>query len=638
MISTGKTYQKVPRDPLGNLRFRRKVLAACEGDNGCQGRASALRSELNALCADDILFWINVFGWQYNPKSTGAASTVTGPFVTWGVHDELVRKILDCIETHTDLVIEKSRDMGASWLCLFVMAWFLIFRPNSTFLAVSRNADAVDSPKSDSLFWKIDYMLAKLPGWMCEVGQKNKTITRRKMSYDHTAINSMIVGEATTKKIGIGGRATAMFMDEFSQIGNAWSVLSSTSDTSGCRIFNGTHTDMSTAFYELCQKGLENKYLEKHLLHWSMHPDKGKGAYWYDRQTQRLKFSDPTFVYPADFQPVTTGDPSGGPYPGLRSPWYDKEVQRKANARGVAADLDINPAGSSEQVFDPQVINDLKARYCRDPLECDLLYDPDTAEPKRLIPAKGGPVKLWCTLSADGLPQEGYYAFGQDIAAGTGATPSCNSGINAETGEKVLEYANPWIEPREFAYLCVALARLFKTKDGTGGKLCWEATGSNGGVFTKHVGHLNYRNVYWRKDDRKLGGAKPTDSPGWNNTPESLKYMVTNYKDALKSLKCLNRSEFALSECLAFVYGPDGNIFHTGWKDAKDPSAGRVNHGDRVVSDGLAWKLVDEWGRLVGAGPTTAATNVNDANNAHPFASLASRKLQAMMDSERDWI
>ena len=618
-------HLRVPRDRALNLRWRLYVLRRCR-------EKKSFRRAVEQMCRSDILFWINTFVWQFNPNSIGKNSVTVGPFVTWGFQDRSVRTILDCIEDRSDLVIEKSREMGASWLCLIVMLWFWIYHPMSKFLCISRNEDAVDlADDADSLFWKLDFMLRHMPEWMVP------RHSRRVKSFHNLENGAQITGQASTGKAGVGGRALAMFVDEFSQIREDWEVYDRTSDTSGCRIFNGTHKGTNTCFFELTRKSEQAGHtLRKLVMHWSDHPDKNGGLYHWDARSQQVEYHDPSFRYPRGWAPVTDGSPTGGPRPGLRSPWYDAACSRKGSARAVAADLDINPTGSTEQLFDPLMVNSLVDLYSRDPdHECDLEWIRETADPVRLHDHQGGTIKLWCRLDKDGRPPRGRYAFGCDIAAGTGATPSCLSGADVVTGQKVLEYSNPHIEPKEFAYLSVAICRLFRDQDGLDPRLAWEVPGP-GTIFGKHVLALGYRNVHFRTTEHRMK-KEVSDTPGWANSPDTMLSLILSYRDALRAKKFLNPSRAALKECLSFVYGPDGYVFHTGAKDPKDASGARINHGDHVVADALCWKMLDTLGRLSGA--ETVSTRPRTDPREPLAVGLALRRMMSQREvSDNHWV
>jgi hypothetical protein len=117
---------------------------------------------------------------------------------------------------------------------------------------------------------------------------------------------------------------------------------------------------------------------------------------------------------------------------------------------------------------------------------------------------------------------------------------------------------------------------------------------------------LKYHNVYMRTSEYRIK-KEQTDAPGWNNTHETMKSLIEDYKDGLRSREFLNRSHNALSECLAFNYNADGYVYHSGWKDPKDNSGARINHGDHVVADALCWKLIVGSKRLIQVNPDTGA-------------------------------
>lgn len=636
-------HHRVPRTRVENLKFRRFVLAKCRTD-------LAMRRDVLSACSQDFLFWVNTFVWQFNPNSTGPHSVRVGPFVTWGSQEAASEKIIAAIEGRSDLVIEKSREEGGSVLVLLVPVWMFLFREMQKFLVISRNEDMVDKPgDSDCLFWKIDFFLKHLPEWMATtdradgVGKKKVvhrgTISRKAMGFENRENGSMITGQATTEKMGVGGRADAMILDEFSRVPNAWTVYNSTSNTTNCRVFNGTHFGTGTCFDYLTKKAGTVPNLDKAVLHWSMHADKKRGLYRWDRDTQRVEYLDPEYVYPPDFKPVTDGTPAGGPFPGLRSPWYDDACLRKSNARAVAADLDINPTGSVEQLFDPVVVNDLITLYTKDPLHaCDLEWHRDSAEPVRLHDHAGGLLKLWQRLPPDGKPLPGRFVFCADTAQGNGkATASCLSGVNMETGEKVFEYANPSIEPRDFAYLAVAVCRLFSYRDDGGtyrpARLGWE-TGGPGSTFGKHVVLLGHTDVYRRTADH-LMKKTVSDEPGWVNTRQTLQNLMVDYRDALRGRRFMNPSKDALLECLNFVFDTDGFVSHTGAKHAESNSEAKQNHGDMTIADALCWKLVSEGRRLIGVPPRDGGV-ATVATGKRP-GTLAWRRGLSTMGANRGW-
>lgn len=577
-LSPGLYHKLVPKDKLANLQWRVRALKALAKDT------SAQRGFIE-MCRRDLLFFVNAFLWQYNPRKKGHE---VEPFISWDFQDEAFLVMLECIAIDEDLCIKKSREMGASWMCLIVTLWLYLFHGWQKFLAISRSADAVDAPDDpDSLFWKIDFMLEYLPAWL--VGDNN----RRRMGFRNHANNSTITGQASTGKAGVGGRATMMFVDEFSQIVEDFQVLHRTADTTGCRIFNFTYTDVNNAAFEIG----ERCDMRQLVMHWSQHPDKNKGLYRYDPDTNTVDVLDKSFEYAHDFKFVMDGAPTGGPFPGLRSPWYDRECIRRASSRAIAMDLDIDPRGSMSQFFDKLVIRRLQLTYACDPYWTgDLDYDIDTGRPVRLIQREGGPIRLWCHPDTDGRPPKGKYAGGADLSTGSGATNSCISFVNAHTGEKVLEYCNPFITPDRLAPLAVALCLLFKADDGDTCLFAWEQQGP-GLKFGSTVTDLGYRRIYYKSNEFELN-SETSEKPGWYPAPANKRLLLEDYRSALASTQFLNRSWEALDETMAFRYGKGGKVEHGGEQGGDDPSGANANHGDRVIADGLAWKMAKSIGRL----------------------------------------
>lgn len=580
MLSAGKFYQSVPRELLPNLDHReQRYLPSFSPEQ--------IKEEMER-CTHDLLYFVNTYVWQYNPNSIGTGSPELGAFITWPFQDEAFKVILACVEDRHDLCIEKSREMGASWMCLILFDWLFLFHPWKKFLAISRSAEAVDKPGDpDSLFWKLDFIHDHLPDWMVK-----DRIVRRKMAYSSPITKSTITGQASTGKAGVGGRCTAMFIDEFSRIDEDYEVLHQTSDTTGCRIFNFTHFGIDKAAFEISQRA----DMKKLNLHWTQHPDKRKGLYRYRQEKNDVEVLDKTYAFPASFNFVMVPEPTGGPYPALRSPWYDEQCRRKGSSRAVAMDLDINPRGADSQFFNGLTIIALKETYCRPPVWVGELHcDRDLGRPIGLVPLDDGPLKLWITADHKGKMPPGRYAIGCDVSTGSGTTNSCVSIADAGTGEKVGEYTTCTVDAKKLAPIVVALCWLFKSIDGEGAKLAWEIPGP-GQAFGQTVIELGYRNVYYRTNETDINPNVST-MPGWCSTIGNKLALLEEYRAALDMRLFLNRSAEALDECLSFKYLPSGGVAHGGEKSVNDPSGALINHGDHVIADALAWKMAKLLGR-----------------------------------------
>lgn len=618
MISPGQWHLQVPRDKVQNVRFRLFVLRRAKED-------PAVRAALWHICSQDVLFWINVFAVQFNPDAEGTEDRV-GPFITFPAQEDAIRAMISTIaarsrEDREDVVIEKSRDMGASWLCLLIMFWMMIFHANNKFLVVSRHEDAVDNPsESDSLFWKLDFILQHMPEYL------KPKIQRKKLHFVNADNNSSITGSATTDAAGVGGRATAMFVDEFSRIRQGYEILDGTTDTTGCRIFNFTHTDTGSAAHALITgKNKNARRIKKIVLHWSMHPMKGAGLYFSDGQGGKAKILDTSYKFPDDYKFILDGSPSGA-FPGYRSPWYDAEEMRRT-ARDRAMNLDIDPLGTSSQFFDPFTIRKLTEEYAREPYwQGEVIVDFETGKFFELRPDDMGPLSLWCLLDPDGRPHRGRYVIAGDLSIGSGATPSCLSILSVDTGEKVGSYIHSRMDQKQFACVAVSLCNLFCTDAGIPAKLGWEMPG--GTIFGQRVLDLGFRHIY-KKQASVAMEKREFETIGWYNNGESMKHLLADYKNCLQNYTFINRCKFALEECLHFNFVDGGKVEHDQYKMKNDPSGARENHGDRTVADAIACHI----GLGRGMGMVKEAPRVERI----PVNSVAGRRQDALQQSRPSW-
>lgn len=602
-MSPDSLYKFVPKNQHHNLLWRRHVQDETAKDR-------RLQRAFRAYCKADILFYINTFVFQFNPDNL---EHEVEPFITFDFQDAAIIGadveidgaivhlwgILECVEDKKDARWPKSRKMGASWVAMMTADWLCIFHTHKAIGVLSRDEDSVDQAgDANSLFWKIDFIHQHLPDWL-----KGK-ITKKKMRFLYETTNSFIVGEANTPSAFVSGRATMLIVDEFGQFKNGAETFEMSSDVSYCRIFVFTHKEQSGMAYELCFDA-KYKHMREIKTHWTQHPERNKGLYRYDDVTNQIEVLDKTYQFPPDFDFVMEGKPTGGPYPGLRSPWYDNECIRRSE-RDVAMNLDIDPRGASDKFFDAYRIKILKLEpTCRPPLWTGRLeYNRDTGQPIELVYEPNGLIKMWIHPKSPKLLPEMSAGAGMDVSAGTGMTPSCLSLINAVTGEKVLEYAYALIFANQLAELVVALLRMIKDRRGVHPLLGWETQGSP--TFERRVRQLGYGPFYIKADEDATGKPRNTAGRAGFDTHKAVMLpLMEDYRDCLYDGRCVNPSEFALDETLKFVYtAKGGGVEYRGSKKPKrvadEGSGAAMHHGDMVKADAIAWKMVREIGMYMG--------------------------------------
>jgi len=577
-------YGLVPKGMDANLAFRTELVQMA-------GTDPAAAAQFKTMCAEDLLFYINTFGWTYDPRPE--AITPVMPFITYPeFQDEAMLNIADCIQVGEDFAMPKSRDMGASWMGLMVFEWFWHFRDNLSFLLVSRNEDYVDkngNPKA--LFQKIDFMHKYQPRWLLPTGRwlGQKDPNRQKLHMGNADNDSVIDGESTTGDAGRGDRRTAMFIDEHAafDLNDGFRVLKATRDTTSCRGFNSTPQGSNNGFYEV----VHNTSARIIRLHWSSHPEKKRGLYNTSRVKKPELMDDfrgmvrvrkkgdresREVMFPDDYPFILDGK--------LRSPWYDIQCARCANQMEVSQELDIDFLGSDYQYFDAEFIQILRKKYCRPSiLKGNLEFDAESLKPKRFVIGDQGIIELWITLNADGRPaRDRKFVVGSDISAGTGASNSVTSIVDRKTREKIGVLRTPFLRPNPFAKLTLALAEFFN-----GALMIWDASGPTGKVFTQQVIGSHYGNIYYRRNEKKVT-QKISDEPGYYLNPNARESLLEDYRDDLATHMFVNRSDQGMAECLQFIRTAGGSIEHSASANAQDPSGARTAHGDEVIADALA--------------------------------------------------
>lgn len=508
------------------------------------------------MCSQDLLFFCDAFGWMYDPRREDLPDSPY-PFVTWPFQAPTLLGISAAIEGKHDLLIQKSRDMGASWMILYVLTWRFIFRKHQSFLIASRKEDLVDDRGNpDSLFWKIDCILEHLPEWI------RPNVDRTNMHMENMDGRSVIDGESTNKAIGVGGRRTALMLDEVAQMSDGMAIIEATADVSKCRLFNSSFYGTGDAFYlhsRKCQVQIK--------LPWWLHPEKAEGLYY-------------------------------GPHGKRRSPWYDAEDARR-HPWEMANQVDMNPEGGNFGFFEEPLVNRLLA-MCAPPIRMGVLeFDKSDIVNARFVGGRAGPLRVWAVLDGqDRLPGRKQYVIGADVATGNqplggiGASNSVLSVLDAETGEFVAEYASASVDPYEFGMVAVAVGNWLAAGRFDGAEwplIIWEHHGP-GTLFAKALVEAGYPRIYFRDDHESKLAPLATDKIGFAQGRESKVTLLGEYRQALKAGSVLNRSVEAILELRGYVYDKSGNVDYVGNLNFVDPTQAKANHGDRVIANALAWR------------------------------------------------
>ena len=195
-----------PPDYVSVIRTRNQRLKwLCES----RPRMEAAR----AVYKQDPVLFIEHWGVIREPRVIGDAAVSDIPFVPFNRQVELIEFLHSLLKESESGLVEKSRDMGATWTCCWFSIWLYLFVDGSTVGWGSRDADLVDRKGDpDSIIEKIRIGLRKVPRIF---------LPKRFSLRDHTPFmrvlnpetGATIVGDVGDN-IGRGGRSLIYFKDE----------------------------------------------------------------------------------------------------------------------------------------------------------------------------------------------------------------------------------------------------------------------------------------------------------------------------------------------------------------------------------------------------------------------------------------
>lgn len=572
-------YHLVPKSLDENLAFRLRLIDLARAEPGARGA-------IRRMCAEDILFYVNAVCWIFEPRDAAEI-----PFITYPFQDEALLVIQDSIGK-CDLVVEKSRDMGASWCCITAIHHPWMFHGRQTSLMLSRKEELVDkSGDPKSLFWKFDYLTDHLPSWL------SPDVEAMKMHRANLVTGASADGESTNEFAGVADRRRTILLDEFSKMPNQDLIVKGTRDVTRSRIFLFTPQGSANEAYRVAH----NPNFRKLSLHWHYHPVKAKGLYRVgaggEPELLDRDYWTPERVSAYEFVRTQPQNPRYH----YRSPWYDDECKRAVNQKEIAEELDIDYLASNFLYYPQEVIDALLKETAREPiLRGTIEIDREVCKVKGFTENENGLWKLWIRPDETGqMPFSRRFVVGCDVSMGTGGEYSSQSALSVvdrRTGEKVAEYADSTIAPHELARLGVSVCRWFQGMDGEGALFIWEYNGP-GQMLGREVLKVGYGHIYYREKNEKSRRPRPSDIPGfWSSDgPEGTRATAhAGYRRALVDRRFVNRSADALRQTLCYVLTSERKIEHQASLASGDPAQSGANHGDIVVADMLACLCLDE--------------------------------------------
>lgn len=529
---------KYPKNIDENIRFRAKLLAACEKD-------AELQAYVDELCSRDPVLWIDLFCWTKNLDKDPAIY----PFICYDFQEDFIRKIVSAIDGKRDILLEKSREMGASWMVLYVFTHKWKYEDGSDFRVGSRKEEFVDKARvMDTLFEKMRLVIEKMPLWMLP---KDYTwrIDSTYMKIHNPQLGNTIIGESANEDFGSGGRSKAVLLDEFSKwdVGIADAAWTATGDVTKCRIPVSTPKGSGNKFAMLANG--TNIKIEKVTLPWVLHPIKGKGLYLFDRNGEKIPIKskeEAVELWDMYREEVIPGMKGGR----VRSPWYDAECERREEGE-IAQEIDISYLKSGSPFYD--LVELLKQKEW----EYGVRANPTMEIPNgryikaNIIEVQHKPKILerpdgWVRIFE--LPKKNHqYLVAADTAEGLPKGDECAAVLKDKWTLNTCAVIKGRMAPEDFAYKLFMLSKLFNE--------CMAAPENNNHGYTtcRDFEELG-GNLYYTRPANQAKHSHTVPKRGWTTDIRSRPEMLSISAENIRCHATELRDPDLISQCKTFVH------------------------------------------------------------------------------------
>jgi hypothetical protein len=246
-------------------------------------------------CPENVVRFINHWFDTYDPRNTGSGRPVRMPLVMFGRQEEFVRFVMACLEADVSGLVEKSRDMGATWLAIAISVWLWLFHTSVSIGWYSNLMDNTDTlGDTNTIFEKIRQSIQLLPEFFCPPTVRG---THLKQGICWHPSNGSVIRGYGGDNPGRSGRSRIFFVDEAAHLEHPEMVDLALSENTRCRVDISSVSGLGTVFQRARESGQEwapgqevvRDRTNVFIMDWRDHPEKTrewyeeKRAYWTSR-------------------------------------------------------------------------------------------------------------------------------------------------------------------------------------------------------------------------------------------------------------------------------------------------------------------------------------------------------------------
>lgn len=239
-----------------------------------------------------IVEFIKDWGVLHEPREAGTGQPAIIPFIPFKRQLEFFQFIMSLLQDQESGLAEKSRDVGATWGCVWISIGLFLFWEGASIGWGSRKSDLVDKRGvPDSIFEKIRIGLRNVPRIFLPRGFsfKDHMLDKRIINPENNSTISGDIGD----DIGRGGRSLIYFKDESAHYERPELIEAALMNNTNVQVDISSVHGLNNVFHRKREAGVEwypgVKDLPKgkvrvFVFDWRDHP--GKTQEWYDTLKQ----------------------------------------------------------------------------------------------------------------------------------------------------------------------------------------------------------------------------------------------------------------------------------------------------------------------------------------------------------------
>lgn len=232
--------------------------------------------------------WCNT----YDPRNAGTGKLTSMPFKLFPRQRELVTFLHQLVIEQENGLIEKARDMGATWVSCGFSVWLWLFHDGASIGWGSRKEQLVDKiGDPDSIFQKLRMLINGLPHcFLPESFSQREHMTYMKIINPENS--SSITGESGDN-IGRGGRKLIYFKDESAHYERPESIEAALSDNTNVQVDISSVNGLGNVFHRRREAGhtyggeIKKGRTNVLVMDWTDHP--AKNQEWYDKRKSKAQ-------------------------------------------------------------------------------------------------------------------------------------------------------------------------------------------------------------------------------------------------------------------------------------------------------------------------------------------------------------